>query len=164
MYRLAEVSAVSPTLCDLDLRPTNFVQHECPDCQQGSLPITIHPSLYYLKEYPETGVVLGKTHFETASEDSQSFLRRYYSLSGVFGIHHDESEGRHHAFHVDISGLLNEQSFIDRFSAVLAALPQPGLILTPNDDTSKQMGSIAGTLLTCPVVSLDFLRLGLVRK
>lgn len=182
VYQLAGVEPSAPFLCQLNIKPTNYPAGACPLCKAGSVAISLHPGLYYLKDFPEKPVVLGASHFRGDSTAGNvgrksfwgrllqrvrgpapqngpaAFMKRYHALPELLSVHRDDRERRHHAFHVNVGAMLDCPMFEERYVAQLKAMAKPQVIVTPEDDISMRLGAVAAEVLRCPSVALNSLR------
>lgn len=170
IYTLAGVPNTVEALCQLALNPTNYPPDACPLCDKGSTAITLHPGLYYLKNFPERALVLNSSYFlpsQPAPQQVSSQPIKYdpftftslYQTVDLFSVHRDDRHKRHHAFHVDVGKLLDQSPFSEKFDAKLDSLTyKPDVIITTSDDVSTRMGERASRRLGCPRVTVDSFR------
>lgn len=143
-----------PGICVVDKGIVNYKYADCAFCNQGSLPIEIHPSSYYAKDANDAGVILSKA----VAESGRGFFDQYNEfLSDVVFFHRgDKAKGnRHFSYYIDYSILSQLEIFKAKLKLrVSEVLSSGGLIISFADDpVIKEVANSLG---------VDFLHLGAI--
>lgn len=144
--------AAIPSICLVDKGIINYKYEDCSFCEQGSLPIEIHPSSYYAKGANDAGVTLSMG----VAESGRDFFDQYSEfLSDVVFFHRgDKAKGnRHFAYYIDYSILSQLKIFRDKLKARVSEVLNPGalIISLADDPVVKEVATSLG---------VDFLHLG----
>lgn len=133
----------------------SFDQDSCELCAKNSIPIHIDPASYHLKSLREPKVLLAKPHLKPG----RPFIERYGATPGLFLVHHnDRNDERHHAFDINMIGLLSHSEFRKRFEAKLNSLGgQVELVVAPNHEPGRKLADEACKEFACPIVIHDTL-------
>ncbi|MBN9472404.1 hypothetical protein PIGHUM_03602 [Pigmentiphaga humi] len=156
LYALQELQATS-VLCRLDLKGYRHFSNEdgCELCAAHSSAVQIHTSSYLVGLQPGEAVPLIPRHFHS----QRDFLQRWGEVPGVLRVHYDdpnEATGRHHAFYIDVSSLLDAPGFQGELIAAIGRFdPEPEVIVIPDHPTARKLGDILHGFLAKPLVVLD---------
>lgn len=155
LYGLANTPGDVPRLCMLELSPQNVAAEHCVPCKtKSSSAIALDPGLFYLKARTDHPVALRKAHFV-----DRSFVDRYGKLSGLFRVHRDDAFKRHHAFHLDVSVLIERsKSFRQRLDQELAKHAERVDLLISPPVAMSCVADRAGQVLRVPRIAGESLR------
>lgn len=168
LYRLRRGSAHIDSLCELDLEPGNYAPHECPLCEKGVRVVSLHPGLYYAKQFAYESVMLRREFLDLGAAErrfisdgsppiapdapppatDESFLARNHGVDGLLTVHRDDPTGRHHAFYVDAEVLQSTAAFAVRLERCLSTFEAADLVLSWPDPASQQLAAMVADRLS----------------
>lgn len=149
LFAFANSPTALSTLCKLDVPAENYSAEICKLCSHSKA-ISVDPSVYYVREGAETGLVLKPKHFQ----QGRAFFDEFSEMPGALRVHHsDPNDSRHHAFNLDVKTLLDSE----RFKTICAehihrVQPKPDLVIIPNHPAGYLLKKVAAESLNVPVI------------
>jgi hypothetical protein len=144
-------------LCDLTLPGyVHQVSGEpCDLCVKGEVPISIQASNYMIGYGPSETLPLPPRFFES----QKPFLQKWGGIAGVLRVHFDdpnEATGRHHAFYINVCGLLEQPQFVAEMLSHIEMVGEKfDVVVVPDHPTAIRIGEILRDALNIPIVVLD---------